>query len=292
MAEASSSGKHPWLARVLGLLVGMTLGVLFLAPPIVFPVDNHSLPRKSIDVLVGVIFLSALPVLNIALKSRQGREQHDSYHNGNRPRLKRAGNDMGRSFLTWQLSVICLAYFSYQHGGWTTESVNLSTPINGALSFLVGILVYFTFLFVLHILLTRHGSMDVKRAHSLQNLAHLWPRSKRSRQYATIGICVLNPFTEELLFRGILVNQFSLIVGSVYLPIAVGLLVNIVNHLYQGPRALITHIPFYFITTGLLFSPLGLIACFGFHFAGDVVPIASMRSNLTWYREHFRKYQN
>jgi hypothetical protein len=94
---------------------------------------------------------------------------------------------------------------------------------------------------------------------------------------------------EELLFRGVLVYQTSLVLGSAWLPIAAGLAATIGNHWYQGRQAMLFHIPFFAIVVALLFSPLGLAGAIGFHVAGDVLPMFWFRQQLRQFRERHRR---
>jgi membrane protease YdiL (CAAX protease family) len=156
-------------------------------------------------------------------------------------------------------------------------------------AFGIGFLTYCVLMLLLNKVLTYKGNIATIRAHNLASHAYIWPRSRRDKVYAFFAVCFLNPFTEELLFRGILVHQFDQVIGTPYLPLVVGLLVNLGNHLYQGPQAMLTHIPFYCLAVGMLYSPAGLVGCFGLHFAGDWFPVMGMKKELKSYQRDFRK---
>jgi membrane protease YdiL (CAAX protease family) len=59
------------------------------------------------------------------------------------------------------------------------------------------------------------------------------PRQKLQKVLLMIDTCILNPVTEELMFRGILVHQLGLYINNHWLAITLGLLVNIGNHIYH-----------------------------------------------------------
>ena len=109
---------------------------------------------------------------------------------------------------------------------------------------------------------------------------YLRPRRKADYWRSYIGVCLLNPFVEEIIFRGILVFLLAYTVDNVFLAIAVGLTASIAAHLYQGWVLMPFHLLFHGTAIALLFSPGGLVSCIAFHVAGDVVPVGlnSLRS--------------
>jgi membrane protease YdiL (CAAX protease family) len=106
---------------------------------------------------------------------------------------------------------------------------------------------------------------------------------------AAVAICVLAPVTEELLFRGILVHQLALASGSIAPALAVGLVVNVACHFYQGPWQIPTHAALFALNAVLLFSPLGLIGAIGAHVALNVLVSATLRRQQRRY--HARRRQ-
>jgi membrane protease YdiL (CAAX protease family) len=279
------------LREIIGGLIGGAIGIMFAVyedrDSAVFPVDVNGLPPKSLDsvaITIALAFFFAFMGV-VTLKRRQGEAKTFLPV---RPRLHRARASTGTSLLIWQLCLVGVVLWGFRHGGWDAASVGI-TPMHPIEAFAIGFFVYYLFILALQFILTQMGKLTVVRARNLASLAYIWPRSRRQKLYAFVAVCFLNPFTEELLFRGILVHQFHQLIGSLYLPLAVGLLVNLGNHLYQGPQAVFTHVPFYFLTVALLYSPAGLVGCFGFHFAGDWFPVVGMKKGLTLYRADYRK---
>jgi hypothetical protein len=86
------------------------------------------------------------------------------------------------------------------------------------------------------------------------------------------------------MFRGILVHQLGILINNNWLAITLGLFVNIGNHIYQGKLQIATHVTFFTIVVALLYSPFGLIAAIGFHFAGDIYPFMSLKRDALNYR--------
>ena len=98
--------------------------------------------------------------------------------------------------------------------------------------------------------------------------------------------CALNPFTEELISRGIMVLLLGRLVESNAFAIILGFVLNLGVHLYQGSRALRLHALFYVAVILLLYSPFGLTGAFGFHFAGDLVPFLRFRGQFKEWKAY------
>ncbi len=99
----------------------------------------------------------------------------------------------------------------------------------------------------------------------------------------------LNPFAEEIIFRGFLVHQLAMVTHSIPTGLLVGLAANLDMHIYQGRLALLFHAPFFALTCALPCSPLGMWASIGAHIAGDLVPVATMRHELIAYQQRHGK---
>ena len=110
------------------------------------------------------------------------------------------------------------------------------------------------------------------------------PRAPSQKVLACIAIILLNPLTEEAMFRGVLVYHFSNTSGYVILPLVLGFAANVFNHTHQGARLQVFHACFFAVAVALLYSPLGLLGAIGFHFGGDLVPIITARRRLLQYR--------
>ncbi|MGE3630633.1 MAG: CPBP family glutamic-type intramembrane protease, partial [Sandaracinaceae bacterium] len=92
------------------------------------------------------------------------------------------------------------------------------------------------------------------------------------------------PFTEESITRGILVVMLGHALGSAWLGIAVGLLVNVLVHIYQGRANLTYHVLFYAATVALLYSPVGLAGAIACHLAADLGALVFARRTLEQWR--------
>ncbi len=118
------------------------------------------------------------------------------------------------------------------------------------------------------------------RLVAIRGNLRVWPRDRAGKQFAMLFIMVFNPFTEELVMRGILIHQWGLMLGSPAIPIAIGLLLNGALHWYQGWRMQLWHAMFFCIAVILLYSPWGLAAAITAHVFGDVMPFVRLRRQL------------
>lgn len=181
-----------------------------------------------------------------------------------------------RIFLIWQIELVVVFALFFHTGRWTPASVGLAKAVEPFLAFLIGAIAYCAIVLVYTALVSAAGMTARQARSALRVNASLWPRTPGARLVAGLAIIGLNPVTEELLMRGILVHQFSRVLGSPAVPILVGLVLNALLHAYQGPKQVIWHATFYGCSIALLFSPLGLTGCIGFHFLGDALPILSL----------------
>ncbi|MGF1938877.1 MAG: CPBP family intramembrane glutamic endopeptidase [Nostoc sp. ChiQUE02] len=117
----------------------------------------------------------------------------------------------------------------------------------------------------------------------------LIPRQKLQRILFLIAVCILNPITEELIFRGVIVHQLGIYINNYYLAILLGLFVTIGNHIYQGRLHIITHLIFYIFTVTLLYSDVGLVGSIGFHLAGDIYPFMRLKYEANNYKKRRRE---
>ncbi len=83
------------------------------------------------------------------------------------------------------------------------------------------------------------------RLAAVRGNLRVWPRQRSLKIVATIFFVVFNPFTEELVMRGILIHQWGLLLGSPAVPIVVGLVLNSLLHWYQGWRMQLWHALFF-----------------------------------------------
>jgi len=164
----------------------------------------------------------------------------------------------------------------HSSGSWTAVSVGLETRIAPLLAFALGLAAYPVFLFLTGFARLHRLSGEPDFRAWVNDMGRTFPRARGDRVVAWIAQ-QMNPFTEEFITRGVLVLMLSA-QGVGLLPAALlGAVLCAAVHAYQGTHALPFQVAFFAASLGLLFSPAGLWACFGFHFAGDAVPWLTFR---------------
>jgi hypothetical protein len=204
------------------------------------------------------------------------------------PRARRLPGSRLGGIAVVQISIVICLVAGYGHR-WTFESVGLRPLIPfdvylilaGELGFLAVVLAHL-------LVLKLTGAYG--RLHREGNRANLsiWPRERWAKWLAGILIMGFNPFTEELVMRGILVHQWGELLGSPTVPIVVGALLNGALHIYQGWRLQLWHALFFTMAVALLYSPWGLGAAIAAHVFGDVLPIVTLRRNQRRLRKRRR----
>lgn len=122
------------------------------------------------------------------------------------------------------------------------------------------------------------------------NVARMFlPRSRLQTCILSATLCVLNPVTEEVLFRGILIHFTGTWFGWMLPAVLLGAFCSFSAHLYQGRAALPYQFAFHLTSVGILFTPLGLLGCIGFHFGGDLIPLMRHRKVFAF---RIRQYRN
>jgi hypothetical protein len=179
-----------------------------------------------------------------------------------------------------QLMLVGVLAFGYANGAWTTESVGIRSPQLWMESILAGELAFLGLMVAHHLLLLATGQMLTMRLAAARGNLYAWPRRRSHKIVAGIFIMAFNPFTEELVMRGILIHQWGLLMGSAAIPIVVGFVLNSLLHWYQGWRMQLWHALYFGVAVGLLYSKWGLLAAITAHVFGDVVPFLVLRRNL------------
>lgn len=185
-----------------------------------------------------------------------------------------------RAFAIRQLLLVGVLAITWVTGDWTAGSVGIDTRsalwiesiVAGETGFLTLMLVYALLLFV------SRRQLTMQRAAARGNL-FVWPRKRSHKIVAGIFIMGFNPFTEELVMRGVLIHQWSLILGSTVIPIIVGFVLNSLLHWYQGWRMQLWHALYFAMAVYLLYW-WGLIAAITAHVFGDAMPILTLRRSL------------
>jgi membrane protease YdiL (CAAX protease family) len=270
-------------ALILGVIVSADPQTKFLRA------SSEAVPPGALRLTLTVLLIATFYFWGGLFNGRRLRfASHAPVTVTGRPKLRRAPHPAGSNALQWQL-MLCgwLAFLAYpEQWTWSTVGLKTETPIVASAG--AGVVVYGLLIAILTATVRLSGTEGKFLDNSMRTMAAICPRGAGQKVMAWIAFCLLNPVTEEVLFRGVLVYQTSLAIGSVWLPIALGLAVNIGNHWYQGWRPLLLHIPFYAIAVALLFSPLGLAGAIGFHFAGDIVPMSLTRRQLQQFRARHR----
>jgi membrane protease YdiL (CAAX protease family) len=195
---------------------------------------------------------------------------------------------MAVQFLGLQLVLGFTLLFTYLEGGWSLTAVGVTGALSPGIAFALGFACYLPFRSICHLAWRLGGSSAVDEIAFLAARAG-WPRHPAAKAVDVVATCLLNPVTEELMYRGILVLLFGSLIGSYVFSISIGLLLCLGAHLYQGPRQLPYHALFYAFTVALLFSPLGLVGSVGLHFAGDLLPSVQSRRNVREWKAHLQR---
>jgi membrane protease YdiL (CAAX protease family) len=272
-------------ATICGVM-GMAIGFLATPDYAIFPTSNTSVPPDALDLAVAVMLLSVLFWIG-GIYSRRLRVAKSSAQDRERPPLRRPPANTGSRCLRYQVMMALALWVLYQ-SSWTFSTVGFRQEFPIA-DFLCGVIAYGVLISILYLLFRMRGIVDSQADNTIINMAALWPREPRQKLAMWIGVCILNPITEELLFRGILVYQLGEAIGNTELAVLLGFFVTLANHAYQGPRSVLLHSVYYVFAIGLLFSPMGIMGAIGMHFAGDIVPVSLMKRNLKSYRARHRR---
>ncbi len=127
------------------------------------------------------------------------------------------------------------------------------------------------------------------RRNGLRSIGFLLPRNPAKRCLMIAVICAFNPFTEEVLYRGLLVHQTALLSARPWIPVVLGGVVILLGHAYQGWRAAPRHLAFFASTIALMYSRYGLGAAIAAHVLGDAVPLLGYRESLRAYTVERRR---
>jgi hypothetical protein len=190
-----------------------------------------------------------------------------------------------------QVAAVIALFVLYLRGDWNSASVGfvatnsvldvLYTILAGEIGFMAVVLSHLAAFALI-------GRLNVMRQLAARINLALWPRRPRERWVFAVAVMIVNPVTEELILRGVLVYQWGLLLGSPVVPILVAFVLNALLHAYQGWRMQVWHALFFCVAVTLLYSPWGLAAAITAHVFGDVMPFLHMRRNLQKVRAHAR----
>jgi membrane protease YdiL (CAAX protease family) len=188
-----------------------------------------------------------------------------------------------------QLLLAAVLIYAWHVGAWDAASVGVHHPGLWLESILAGEVGFLALIVGYSLLLWLGRRMPAMRLAAIRGNLRIWPRQRSLKILATIFFVVFNPFTEELVMRGILIHQWGLLLGSPVLPIVVGFVLNALLHWYQGWRMQFWHALFFAVAVSLLYSRWGLIAAITAHVFGDLVPVINLRRQLLRARTEQRK---
>lgn len=231
----------------------------------------------------GVAFALALACFHLASTVRLFLRRRRAARDGRPLSVRQALAISAGSVLGWQATLGLVLWVLHHDGGWTAESVGVSGAAHPAAAFTLGVALFLG-LTVCYRSAVRKARLAIPYTRAcLRACFSLMPRHPAERVVVLFLLITLNPVTEELCFRGLLVHQLGMWSGSVWLGVAVGAVANTVNHLYQGWLLTSFHLAFFGLAVCILYSPLGLLGAIGFHFAADALPFLFIRSDLRWY---------
>jgi hypothetical protein len=185
--------------------------------------------------------------------------------------------------LIWHLLALWFIAYGHFEGGWTWTAIGVSSTVSPPVAFAAGCCLYLVCRLSWAVVAWARGRAIEDAEAAFRVLAREWPRSRIAKSFAMIGDC-LNPFTEEIISRGMLVRLPVSLGAPVALTVAVGLLLNLGAHAYQGTCSLPYHAVIFVLSVMILFSPLGLVGAIGCHFVADVMPVLCIRRTVSWIR--------
>jgi membrane protease YdiL (CAAX protease family) len=231
----------------------------------------------------GVIFAYAVAAL---FAVAAGRRYWRARRGGRSVRAQSRQSVVGA--VLWQAFLVFVPASYYFAGGWTLESVGV-TSVDPLAALTFGAVTCWLFSAAMGVLIGFRQDPRADLRATLQTTLALLPRARLPRMTVVGVICIFNPITEELVFRGLLVHQLAYIGAPLWLALLLGAVVNAINHAYQSRRAVLQHLIFYGFAVALLYSPAGLVGAIGLHVAADAYPFLRLREHLRAYRRMRRQ---
>jgi membrane protease YdiL (CAAX protease family) len=189
----------------------------------------------------------------------------------------------------WQFGLLVFLWGFHGSGAWTLSSVGVSSVVSPAVAFATGLGEYYLFSLLVRAVSWGLG-MELALSRAALRANSMLLHDDKAQRTVSVGILVLaNPVTEELVFRGLLVHQFHVLGAPLWLAIAIGAVVSLINHAYQGRALALFHLAFYGCVVALLYSPVGLVGAIGMHFGADLWPLTGFGRNLRTYRAMRRR---
>jgi hypothetical protein len=244
-----------------------TVGAIAVA--VVFVAAVFLLLETTRGVERSVTVVLSLTLFPLALSARAlGRNLRARRFRG----LPRFTEKEASSFLTWQMTWALFLCLLWLKGDWTLETVRLRPEVAAPIGLLAGFALYLPLHFGAKAWVRWRSGEEQGRVDWIRAMRRLFPRTARGRRHVRLGLLFV-PFVEEIAHRGILVILYAREMGHPLPGIALGLLVAVAGHAYQGRTQIPFHLAFAGTAIALAFSPLGLWGAIGLHVAGDLVPM-------------------
>ena len=105
--------------------------------------------------------------------------------------------------------------------------------------------------------------------------AHL-PRGGFAQCVASLNTAVVSPICEELVYRDFFVFFLGSLIGHLW-AVAIGLVLCLWLHIYQGLEYVVQHVKFYAVACFLLYSPAGIVGVILFHVTANSIFLIGLR---------------
>ena len=280
--ETRQESREDWLAYWLGTFAAwLPIQLLFGAFFGMF--GSHSM----------ILFLIALQTWKVVQSYRHWKAGHDvDYREVERGDLYSQIVQVAG----FAMSVVVVALFfrdplenNFPNGPLTAASIGIQGDRSAFECLSAGVMVMVAYL------LARMSVIPwIERSWS--NDAQNWARTLVFFRMATprgrLAIClcrtltVLTAILEEVLFRGIFVFHLGEVTGSRTFAIALGLVLFLAVHTYQGPAMILKGVVFYACVVGLLYSRFGLLGAIGMHVAWNYYFVSGLPKNAATYRRY------
>ena len=206
-------------------------------------------------------------------------------------RFPRPSSGSGRGALIQHVILALLLAWILYDTPLIASRLGIKTDYPPLFSFAIGFIIYLGFSKLLSLITVKFGLEQRTSTANFFAMRATWPRRGPDEWKMVVAVCILNPFTEEIVMRGILVSLLGKSIGNIGLAIIIAFACSTLLHLYQGAGVTVFHMCFNVLAILILLSPLGLLACFGFHLAGDLMPVINLEKNMKiWMRN--RRYMN
>lgn len=225
---------------------------------------------------VAIVLCGLVVSLHAYGSSRVFIARRSGTASGRQPRLP----DLGRQHFVSQLALFLMIIGLLIYGSPDPEILGIVPATSPVVAFAAGSAAYIALLVTLEVVSALFGVRERLHDVAFEALRFVWPRERAGKPLAVVAVCVLNPVTEEVIYRGVMIGMLGSVIDDFAVAAALGLFVSLVAHIYQGALAIAAQFCFHVCAIALFFSPFGLVACIGFHFAGDVVPVVTMRSAM------------